>query len=195
MAETSFSLLDRLCSPKADAEAWRRLVDLYTPLIHGWLRRHAVAPADADDLTQEVLAVVVRELPNFKHNQQRGAFRTWLRTITVNRLRVLWRARQHRPIATGDSDFLKVLDELEDPQSGLSRLWDQEHDEHVARRLMELVEPHFEATTWRAFRRVVLDGARAADVAAELHLSVNAVLLAKSRVLSRLRQESAGLTD
>ena len=136
MSETSISLLDRL-RLQPDAESWRRLVDLYTPLIHGWLRRHAVPAADADDLTQEVMAVVVRELPQFKHSQQRGAFRSWLRTITVNRLRGLWRSRQHRPIATGDSDFLKMLDELEDPTSGLSRIWDRQHDEHVARRLME----------------------------------------------------------
>jgi RNA polymerase sigma-70 factor (ECF subfamily) len=194
MSDTSLSLLDRLRHQPDDA-SWRRLVELYTPLIQGWLRRHAVAAADADDLTQEVMAVIVREVPHFQHNQQRGAFRSWLRTITVNRLRALWRARQGRPIATGDSDFLKMLEELEDPTSGLSRLWDQQHDQHVARRLMELVEPHFEPATWQAFRRVVLDGRKAADVAGELGLSVNSVLLAKSRVLSRLRQEMEGLTD
>jgi RNA polymerase sigma-70 factor (ECF subfamily) len=194
MSETSFSLLNRL-RLQPDAESWRRLVELYTPLIQGWLRRHAVPAADADDLTQDVMAVVVRELPHFNHNQQRGAFRNWLRTITVNRLRVLWRSRQTRPQATGDSDFLKMLDELEDPKSRMSELWDQQHDQHVARRLMELVQPHFEASTWRAFRRVVLDGAKAAVVAEELGVSVNAVLLAKSRVLSRLRQEMEGLTD
>src|SRR5438876_855630 len=130
MSETSLSLLNRL-RLQPDAESWRRLVDLYTPLIQGWLRRYAVAPADADDLTQEVMTVLVRELPQFKHNQQRGAFRNWLRTITVNRLRMSWRARQARPVATGHEDFLKVLDELEDPTSGLSRVWDQQHDQHV----------------------------------------------------------------
>jgi RNA polymerase sigma-70 factor (ECF subfamily) len=194
MSETSFSLLARL-REQPDADSWKRLVDLYTPLIHGWLRRHSVPQADADDLTQEVMTVVVRELPNFNHNQQPGAFRAWLRTIAVNRLRALWRSRQNRPVGTGDSDFLKMLDQLEDPESGMSRLWDQQHDQHVARRLMELVEPHFEPTTWKAFRRVVMDGMKAAAVAAELNTSVNAVLLAKSRVLSRLRQEMAGLTD
>ena len=194
MAETSLSLLNRL-RLQPDAESWRRLVEIYTPLIQGWLRRHAVPPADADDLTQEVMAVVVRELPHFHHNQQCGAFRNWLRSITVNRLRELWRSRHRQPLATGDSDFLKMLDELADAQSDLSRLWDRQHDQHVARRLMELVEPHFEPTTWRAFRRVVIEGVKAAAVAAELGISVNAVLLAKSRVLSRLRQEMQGLTD
>jgi RNA polymerase sigma-70 factor (ECF subfamily) len=192
MSDTSFSLLYRLRS-QPDAESWRRLVELYTPLIQAWLRRHGVATSDADDLTQDVMAVVVRELPRFEHNQRPGAFRSWLRTIAVNRLRMQWRSR--RPIATGDSNFLKVLDELEDPNSGMTRQRDREHDEHVARRLMELVEPQFERATWKAFRRVVLDGVKAATVAAELGLSVNAVLLAKSRVLARLRKEMEGLTD
>src|SRR5712671_2205965 len=104
MSETSFSLLNRLRT-QPDAESWRRLVDLYTPLIQGWLRRHAVPAADADDLTQEVMSVVVRELPQFKHNQQRGAFRNWLRTITVNRLRVLWRSRHRRLDAGRGQEF------------------------------------------------------------------------------------------
>jgi RNA polymerase sigma-70 factor (ECF subfamily) len=194
MAETSVSLLERL-RLHPDAASWQRLVDLYTPLIRGWLRRHAVAEADADDLTQEVMAVVVRELPHFQHNQRRGAFRSWLRTITTHRLRAAWRARRTRPEATGDSDFLKMLDQLEDPSSDLSRVWDREHDQHVARRLLELIQPHFEVSTWQAFRRVVLDGCKASAVAAELGLSVNAVLLAKSRVLHRFREEARGLTD
>jgi RNA polymerase sigma-70 factor (ECF subfamily) len=58
-----------------------------------------------------------------------------------------------------------------------------------------LITPQFEATTLVAFHRVAFDGAAPAQVAEELGLSLNAVLLAKSRVLSRLRQEAAGLID
>jgi DNA-directed RNA polymerase specialized sigma24 family protein len=141
------------------------------------------------------MTVVVREIPHFQHNQQPGAFRNWLRTVTVNQLRALWRTRRGQAAASGDSDIARMLDQLADPASSLSQLWDQQHDQHVARRLMELIQPHFELTTWQAFRRVALDGKKAATVAAELGLTVNAVLLAKSRVLSRLRQELRGLTD
>jgi RNA polymerase sigma-70 factor (ECF subfamily) len=194
MAETSLSLLERL-RVEPDAPSWRRLVDLYTPLIHGWLRRHAVQAQDADDLVQEVLGVVVRELPRFQHDRRRNAFRCWLRTITLNRLRAFWRAQQTRGAAAGYGGVDDRLAQLEDPDGGLSRLWDQEHDQHVLRRLLELIEPEFAATTWQAFRRVTLDGLRPAAVAAELGMSVNAVLLAKSRVLRRLRQEARGLVD
>jgi RNA polymerase sigma-70 factor, ECF subfamily len=82
MAETSATLLERL-NDRSDSAAWRRLVDLYSPLTNGWLRRHGASADDAEDLTQEVLGVIVREVSRFKHNGRVGAFRTWLRTIAI----------------------------------------------------------------------------------------------------------------
>src|SRR5262245_93828 len=158
MSETSPSLLERLRDP-ADPRSWQRLVHLYTPLIRGWLRRHGVQEQDADDLVQEVLLAVVRELPRFHYDRARGSFRGWLRVVTANRLRAFWRARR-RPGAGGPDDLALVLEELEDPASRLSRAWDDEHDRHVFARLLELIEPEFEPATWRAFRRVALDGAK-----------------------------------
>jgi RNA polymerase sigma-70 factor, ECF subfamily len=194
MPETSFSLLERLRSQPDDA-SWRRLLDLYTPLVRTWLRRHGLADGDAEDLVQEVLAVVVRELPHFEHNRRPGAFRGWLRAVVLNRWRDFWRARRDRPVAAGGSESARALDQLEDPNSALSQLWDREHDQHALGRLLQLVEPTFAPSTWRAFRRVVLEGAPPAAVAAELGTSVNAVCIAKSRVLQRLRQEARGLLD
>src|SRR5437763_634975 len=106
MAESSVSLLERLRS-RPDAAGWERLVELYRPLLLGWLKRYGVQAQDAEDLSQEVLAAVVRELPGFEYDRQRGSFRGWLRAILVNRLRGFWRKRQHQPVATGDTDFLK----------------------------------------------------------------------------------------
>jgi RNA polymerase sigma-70 factor (ECF subfamily) len=194
MADTSVSLLERLCL-QPDESSWKRFVDLYTPLIRGWLRHYSVKEEDAEDLTQEVMAVVVRDLTHFQHNHQRGAFRSWLRTVTVNELRSLWRARHGPDGATGNIELTRMLDELADPNSSLSMLWDQQHDQHVVDRLMALIQPQFEPTTWQAFRRVAIDGVKAATVAKELGISVNAVFLAKSRVINRLRQELSGLTD
>jgi RNA polymerase sigma-70 factor, ECF subfamily len=194
MFETSASLLDRLRRRPDDA-SWKRLVDLYTPLLRAWLRRHLLPHEDVDDLVQEVMAVLVRELPTFQYDRTRGCFRGWLRAITVNRLRNFWRARQNRPLATGDSDLARKLAELEDPHSNLSQLWDREHDRHVTKRLFEGIAAEFETTSWQAFQRLAIDGAKPTAVAAELGISLNAVYLAKYRVLRRLRQEIAGLTD
>src|SRR5262249_37761047 len=167
----------------------------YTPLIRSWLLRYGLQSTDADDLVQEVMGILVREVPNFQHERRTGAFRRWLRGITVNRLRVFWRSRQGNPQAVGGTDFGEVLNQLEAPASGLSRQWDEEHDRHVARRLLELIEPEFEAATWNAFRLLVVEGKRTATVAVELGITANAVRIAKSRVLSRLRQEMAGMLE
>ncbi len=65
----------------------------------------------------------------------------------------------------------------------------------MLRQLLTLVEPHFEPNTWKAFCRVALEGLRADVVAQEMGISKNAVIVAKSRVLSRLRQELRGLSN
>jgi RNA polymerase sigma-70 factor (ECF subfamily) len=81
--ETSASLLDRL-RVQPDADAWRRLVDLYTPLIRTWLRRHGLPPQDAADLVQEVLTVVVRRLPDFQRQERTGSFRRHYQKNTLS---------------------------------------------------------------------------------------------------------------
>jgi RNA polymerase sigma-70 factor, ECF subfamily len=194
LPETPVSLLERL-RLHLDPLSWQRLVDIYTPLIRLWLRRHALQPSDAEDLAQEVMSVVVREMPNFHHEQRPGAFRRWLRRVTVNRVRGYLRSLQSQPNPIGANGFEAILSQLEDPHSDLSRHWDEEHDRHVVRRLLELVEPEFEATTWRAFLGLVLEERDTDAVARDLGISPNAVRIAKSRILSRFRQEVAGLID
>jgi len=193
MNSTSATLLGRLF--QGDDEAWRQLDRLYTPLIRGWLLRHSITGPDADDLAQEVMAVVLRRIPDFEHNQRTGAFRAWLRIITVNCVRDFWKAKRIRPAAPGGSDFGSYLDQLADSGHPLSREWDREHDVYMMRRLLDMIKAQFEPQTWQAFQRVALEEAPAAQVAQELNISVNAVFIAKSRVLARLRELGAGLIE
>lgn len=192
--DTSLSLLDRLRQSPGDAD-WSRLVEAYSPLLRAWLVRSEVQAADADDLVQEVLLVVHRELPTFQHNQRHGAFRSWLRQIVVYRLRNFWRARGRLVAAGGDSRLEEHLQQLADDGSHLSQLWDREHNLAIARKLLELIESRFTETTRLVFRRLVLDGADADTVAKETGLSLNAIFTAKSRVLRELRRLGAGLLD
>lgn len=190
--ETSASLLDRLAAdPSSDAD-WRRLLDLYAPLLTAWLVPAGVPAHDRDDLTQEVLIVVVREVAGFDRRRP-WAFRAWLRTILANRVRDYFRGRAGKAVAAGGTPAWDRLEELADPGSALSRVWDRDHDEHVAARAMARVRVDFAPATWAAFARQVLDGRPAGDVAAELGITRNAALVAKSRVLARVRAEVAGL--
>ena len=74
MNETSLSLLDRAREAPNDG-SWDRLVNVYSPLLRGWLARLGVRPADADDLVQEILFAVSRDLKKFQHSGRNGAFR------------------------------------------------------------------------------------------------------------------------
>ena len=191
--ETSTSLLERLRGAPDEA-AWRQFDDLYRPLIRRWLRRDPSLMEEAEDIVQDIMHVLVCELPSF-HRQRNGSFRRWLRTVTAHRVLAYHRARHNRPLALGCPLEESPLAQLNDPKSELSQLWDQEHDRHVLRRLLELVEPMFEPKTLAAFRRVVFDEMPPAKVAEELGLSVSAVYIAKSHVLNKLRQEAEGLID
>jgi RNA polymerase sigma-70 factor (ECF subfamily) len=191
---TPRTLLDRLRT-EPDATSWRRLVDLYTPLIRRWFERYRVPGGDVEDLVQDVLAVIARDLRNFVHNEQPGAFRRWLRTITVHKAQGYWRGRQRGELVVGVAEMEQLLGAIEDPASDLNRQWEREHDEHVAARLLELIEPEFAPSTWEAFRLQVIEGVKAAEAAEALRISVNAALIAKSRVLRRFRREIEGLTE
>jgi RNA polymerase sigma factor (sigma-70 family) len=194
MDDTSLSLLDRLQQDASDS-VWRDLVEVYTPVLEAWLASFRLQSADRDDIVQESLTTILQQVAEFRHAGRPGSFRAWLRAIVVNRLREFWRRRNRQAQGTGDSDFAELLQQLESPGSDLSARWDVEHDRYVTHRLLARLEPLFEPSTREAFRRVVLEGRPARDVAAELGLSVNAVLLAKSRILRQLRLELKGLTD
>jgi RNA polymerase sigma-70 factor (ECF subfamily) len=194
MARTSASLLERL-SDRADSDAWAKMVDLYSPMIRAWLSRYRLPESDVDDISQTVLSSVVAKLHLFQHNGRVGAFRNWLRTITINSFRQKLRLDRKRRDSLGGRALLAGLHELEDPKSDLRQVWDRTHDAHVLRAVLTLAEPEFESKTWQAFRLQVFEEARPALAAAQLGMTVNAVLIAKSRVLKRLRDLSRDLID
>lgn len=112
---TSVSLLDRLKSAEPDDPQWRRLHDIYEPWILRWLARVPELRDEAHDVTQEVLMVVVRELPSFQR-QRDGSFRRWLSNVLLNRLRSHWKQRRRRALVGVDSDSVDgFLQQLEDP--------------------------------------------------------------------------------
>ena len=184
------SLLDRLADGP-DSPAWAEFDRLYTPLLRSWLRPHFLQPADADDVVQDVLLVVSDKLPGFRPVRPES-FRAWLRAILGYRLRTHWKQAGRRPAAGG---FERLVCEMEDDQSDLARRLDDDHNRHVVRGLLEGVQPHFHPTTWQAFWRTVILEESATRVAADLRLTANAVFIARSRVLKRLRQEVVGLVD
>ena len=194
MEETSLSLLDRI-RETSDPQSWDRLVTLYAPLLKRWVLSYEVQASDADDIVQDVLAIMVRDLPKFQHSERTGAFRGWLRAILVTRVKDFWRSRRYRPMATGTSSIDEKLNQLKDEASEASQVWNCEHDRYVLKQLMRLVQSQFEPKTWQAFYRQALKGHKPETVAKDLEMSMSGVYTAKYRVLNALRRESEGLID
>jgi RNA polymerase sigma-70 factor, ECF subfamily len=192
MAHTPQSLLDRV-SGGNDSPAWPQFLSLYRPLLRRWLTQYFLQEADADDVVQDVLVVVVAKMPEFRHGGGAGAFRAWLRQILTHRLQTHWRKSLRRPAAGPLFDL--TLAELADDSSSLTKAWDEEHDRHLISVLLDAVKPEFQPTTWQAFWQTSILETPVADVARSLGLSPNAVFIARSRVLQRLREEAAGLLD
>lgn len=186
MHSTPVSLLDRLTTG-TDAAAWDRFVELYTPLLMRWCTRLGLGEADAADFTQDVFVVAVQHLPHFRYDPAQS-FRAWLKTVLMNTWRKHHRKAARAPAAGGDPGLVPA----DDP----AQLVDEaEHREFLVRRALAVARSDFEPLTWRACWEFVVNDRPAAEVAAELGVTVNAVYLAKSRVLRHLRTELAGLLD
>jgi RNA polymerase sigma-70 factor (ECF subfamily) len=190
---TCSSLLERVRSK--DQTAWDRLVKLYSPLIYLWCRRASLQEADAADVGQEVFRAVARNILNLEHGQPGDSFRGWLRTITRNKILDRVRGSHGGVVGSGGDEgqdlLLRVPAEASD--SGSSE--DSLESKVLFQRAVALVRTDFGENTWQVFQKVTLEGQRPADVAQELGLTLNAVYLAKSRVLRRLREEFDGLVD
>lgn len=183
--DTSASLLQRLREPQSQ-QAWTRFVQLYTPLLFHWARRLGLQETDAADLVQDVLTLLVRKLPEFTYDGNKS-FRAWLRTVTHN----CWRNRCRRVQLPHEANAPDVEELPARAEHDL--LSETEYRQWLVGRALELMQREFQPSTWKACWECVVSGRPAAEVAAELGISIGAVYMAKSRVLSRLRQELADL--
>src|SRR5207302_2974327 len=95
-------LLERLRRPQ-DGAAWSQFVRLYTPLLFRWARGAGLSEADAADLLQDVFTTLLREMPRFVY-QPGKSFRAWMRTLLLNRWRMLQRRRSLRLLPADELD-------------------------------------------------------------------------------------------
>ena len=187
MQSTSITLLERLRQP-GQAEAWNRFAQLYTPLLLAWAKGLGLREADAADLTQDVLLKVMRSVPAYRRTPGE-TFRGWLFAVAKNECADFRRRRATRPLPGADG-----LSEVsaDNPSSDASA---DDYRMRLVHRALELIRPDFNDATWVAFTGLMLEGRAAPDVAAGLKASVNAVYLARHRVLTRLREELGELIE
>lgn len=165
-----------------DAEAWKRLVDLYSPLVYRWCRRR-VSQQAAVDLLQRVFLAVFEGIPRFRHDLPEDTFRGWLWTITRNKIVDYLRQRSGRPLAVSGTPLCQMLDQI--PAPGSSASGTPPVADELVRHAIEQVQAEFEPRTWQAFWLTAIDGFQCSEVAAELGMTPAAVRNAKYKVRRR----------
>lgn len=190
MLETRLSLLDRVRDP-ANAAAWSEFVELYRPLLLAYVRKRGISEHDALDIVQDVFARLVPALARFRLDHDRGRFRTWLWRVAHSALTDWQRHGMVRAAAerewVGDHDAIAADDRDQD--------WDELYRQRILEVVLERVRRAANATAWTCFEGRLLLDRPAAEIAAELGISANAVYVNASRLLSRVREECAEFAE
>jgi RNA polymerase sigma-70 factor (ECF subfamily) len=186
---TSYTLLQR-AHDTDDEEAWSRFVAHYRRFILYILRELGVALDDRDDLTQQILIGLTKNLP--KYDREQSSFRTWLGTVIRNAAYSHFRKQQCRP-----SDLCELKDDplhegLRHPAE-VEQWIETEWATYIANQAMGRVRQAFKGQSVQAFE-MGLDGCPAAEIAEATGLTVSSVYTLTKRVKKRLYLEVRALT-
>ena len=182
---TSEGLLREAASP--DSPRREEFARLYSAIVRRYVEcaaGHGVSPEDRDDIAQDVMVSVLKALPGFRHDRSRGRFRGYLRSSVSHALAAF--AKRFRPAERTasdpvDPDTLPAADPDGTPEQ-MWRVWTLAF-ERILR------SGRFEPNSLAMFRRFVVEGLPAAEVAAEFKTNPNAVYQCKNRVMSAVRDE------
>jgi len=187
--DTRHSLIQRL-QDGGDNAAWEEFASIYRPVIVRIALRKQMQFDDAEDLAQQVLLLVLKNINKWKSDPARARFRTWLQTVvrnaTMNAL-----SRRPKDQASGGTDSLQQLHQRPDKADSLS--FDLEWQRETLRWVAQQVRGEFESMTWTAFWDTAIEQSPAQEVAEKIGKSVGAVYIARSRVMQRIKQRIAEL--
>jgi RNA polymerase sigma factor (sigma-70 family) len=191
---TRVTLLVRLYRSGApDEEAWRDFVGHYGRRIYKWCRHWHLQDADAEEVTQRVLVLLLAKMKDFVYDPSRS-FRAWLKTVTHHSWRDLVDGRRGAVAVGGDSgqwDVLLTVAARDDLVERLEREFDRELLEQAMLRVRVRVAPH----NWEAFRLTAVDGVDPSEVARRLDMKIANVYAARSNIQRLLRETVAKLEE
>lgn len=185
---TTTLLLQQLTDGAEDA--WDAFAERYRePVVH-FARRLGIVEAEAEDVAQETLVSFLDAYRRGRYDREKGRIGSFLFALASQQVRT--HRRKHRPARRLDQADTAFWSELPGDDA-LRQSWDVSWARHVFARCLETARRELEPSTVRAFELTVLEERKAADVAAELGVTTNAVYIAKHRVLTRIKELREGL--
>jgi RNA polymerase sigma factor (sigma-70 family) len=190
---TRYSLLSRLQNWD-DQDSWKNFFDTYWRLIYSIALKSGLTDAEAQDVVQETIICVAKDISKFKCDRKLGSFKGWLRNLT--RWRIADQLRKREPNAFGDNGptneniSLPKLVEIADPVGdGLEHIWEEEWRSNLMEAALERVKRRVKEEHYQMFDLNVLKQWPANKVAKLLEVSIAQVYLAKHRVLASVKKE------
>ena len=190
---TRQSLLSRLRN-REDQQAWRVFFDTYWKLIYNAAIRAGLNEAEAQDVVQETVIAVSKNIPEFVYDPAKGSFKHWLLRQTTWRITAQFRKRlplgsvPETP-ATG-STTTNPLERVPDPaMPALEALWEEEWEKNLLEAAFRRVKAKVDARQYQVFDLCVRQKWPAAKVARDLRINPARVYLAKHRVGNLLKKE------
>jgi len=204
---TRQSLLSRL-KDWEDHESWRDFFDTYWRLIYGLAVKSGLTNTEAEDVVQETLLAVAKEMPDFKYDPARGSFKGWLLEITRRRIANQVRKRlKHRHAAAGpqvgeatrppsgerselDQRRTATVERVSDPNGDeMERLWDQEWRTNLLEASIVRVKKRVNAKQYQMFNLYVVMQWPMNQVKKTLGVSAAQVYMAKMRIGRLIKSE------
>jgi RNA polymerase sigma factor (sigma-70 family) len=187
---TRYSLLSRLQNWD-DGGSWKEFFDTYWQLIYSTAIKSGLTEPEAQDVVQETIICVAKDINKFKRDRKRGSFKGWLRNLTrwriADQLRKRARANGGAMVDTG-ADLTLV--EVADPAgSDLEAAWEEEWQVNLLAAATERVKRRVKDEHYQMFDLYVVKGWPVNKVAELLGVSVARVYLVKHRVSGLIRKE------
>lgn len=189
---TRYSLLSRL-QDWDDQDSWRVFFDTYWRLVYSVAIRAGLTESEAQDVVQETIICVAKDIHKFKRDPSAGSFKGWLKNLTRWRIADQLRKRgsHHRDQTINDE---MEMDSFADPNGGeLEREWDGEWRANLIVAATERVKRQVREEHFQIFDLNVLRHWPARQVATTLGINIGRVYLAKHRVSALVRKEIKAL--
>lgn len=190
---TRKTLLSRL-KDWNDDDSWRTFFNTYWKLIYGVALKSGLSPTQAEDVVQETVVAVARNIGTFRYDPSACSFKTWLMKVTRSRISRQYRANNRQPaLESGlneDDADTAIIQRVADPKGNqLEALWDQEWERNLGDAAIQRVKRRIDAAQFQLFDFYVLREWPVGKVAETFGVSVGRVYLAKHRVGKMIQSE------
>jgi RNA polymerase sigma-70 factor (ECF subfamily) len=189
---TRYTLLSRL-EDRGDQDSWKDFFDTYWRLIHSVAIKSGLTETEAQDVVQETIISVARDIHKFKRDPKLGSFKGWLRNIIrwriADQLRKRTRASWRDGSKTGEDLPIPDVAEIPDPAEGSELVWEEEWQANLLKAAMETLKRCVKEEHYQIFDLYVIQQWPVRKVARTLDVNVGLVYLVKYRLSALLKKE------